>query len=976
MQQTLSLPPSATKQHFQILDGLRGLAAVAVVIFHFMEIAVPDYHDSFIAHAYLAVDFFFCLSGFVIAYAYDEKLKTIGVATFLKLRLIRLHPLVIIGSVIGLAAFAFDPLSRLFEAYQAKALPLFISSCLMIPYPLVQERYFNLFHLNPPTWSLFWEYIANIFYALVLVRLRHKALWIITSIAALVLFAEAYRSGNLAVGWGGDNYLGGAARVSFSFTAGILIYRSQWKIKNAIGFWGIALLLAGVFLIPFSDQGNFIIDPLMVIFFFPLLIILGIGATLGHKTSRFCQFSGDISYPLYMIHYPFIWLFMSYVESKHPSLQQMTMVMVLGVVALIGLAQLTYLFLDLPIRNYLMKNLKRKLSIVPIARNIVLLVILSFGASFSGLAQEKTGYNQEFLRLKQTSLNRLAAQVDEFNGYPNRPASDGPYNASNNKKFLLDNVPLFASSDTSITKVYNYRWWMISKHLKEYQDPWDNKKYWVVTEFFGVKPWASLSGAITCPAGQQFYDVRWLRDDKYLKSYADYFMRGSAAHLNQRENGNFLTYLSRPESHHFSSWMINGIQAFQQVHPDPNWLHQILPYAEKHQQLWDSLFTVKNPQAKTNGLYKILDLYDGMEFSLSAVLGLIKSDGPYSLYTAANWRKYYLGWETTGNAEQSAEAKQYPKAFRKGYPDYYLVRPSVNSYAYGNLAALSHLYASDEASFPTPQTLHKSGIYSAKAASLQNKALKLLWNKEDQFFNTYSAGDNTYGTGDYEARVRESVGYSPWYFGMIPAQNYQQYDKAWELFSSRKGFFAPSGMTTAEQQHPFYNEQAYAWNGRGWPFENSVVYKAYANYLRNYKKVSTLAEKELLYTHIAQLARLHGSQELNIGEWYIPSNGKSFGGEMDYFHSTFPDIIIEDLLGFQSSLENQFSIQPLLPEGKWDYFYLGNLRYHNHDIDIVWKKDWDTQKAGAQSRLCVWVDGKLAASSQSLHNRITVQLPN
>lgn len=89
-----------TKQHFEILDGLRGIAAVAVVIFHFMEFAVPDYSKSFIAHAYLAVDFFFCLSGFVIAYAYDNKVQKLGALQFLKLRLIRLHPLVIIGSVL------------------------------------------------------------------------------------------------------------------------------------------------------------------------------------------------------------------------------------------------------------------------------------------------------------------------------------------------------------------------------------------------------------------------------------------------------------------------------------------------------------------------------------------------------------------------------------------------------------------------------------------------------------------------------------------------------------------------------------------------------------------------------------------------------------------------------------------------------------------------------------------------------------
>jgi len=72
-----SLP--TTRQHFEILDGLRGVAAIAVVIFHFMEITIPDPKNNFIAHAYLAVDFFFCLSGFVIAYAYDDRLSKIGV---------------------------------------------------------------------------------------------------------------------------------------------------------------------------------------------------------------------------------------------------------------------------------------------------------------------------------------------------------------------------------------------------------------------------------------------------------------------------------------------------------------------------------------------------------------------------------------------------------------------------------------------------------------------------------------------------------------------------------------------------------------------------------------------------------------------------------------------------------------------------------------------------------------------------------
>ena len=187
---------------------------------------------------------------------------------------------------------------------------------------------------------------------------------------------------------------------------------------------------------------------------------------------------------------------------------------------------------------------------------------------FASYSANQNLYNKTLKELRQASTNTLAGHVEEFNAYQDRPDSDGSFDVHNNIDFLKNQIPLFMSSDSAIVKVYNYRWWMISKHLKEYDDPFDKKKYWVITEFFGVKPWASLSGAITCPAGHQFYDVRWLRDPKFLKSYAEYYTKGSASRLNQRENENFLTYLSRPESHHFSSWMVDGIEAFLKVHPD------------------------------------------------------------------------------------------------------------------------------------------------------------------------------------------------------------------------------------------------------------------------------------------------------------------------------------------------------------------------------------------------------------------------
>ena len=98
-----------TKPHYDILDGLRGVAAIMVVWFHLFEAYATSHLDQRINHGYLAVDFFFILSGFVIGYAYDDRWKKkMSVKDFLKRRLIRLHPMVVMGAVIGAVMFYFQ----------------------------------------------------------------------------------------------------------------------------------------------------------------------------------------------------------------------------------------------------------------------------------------------------------------------------------------------------------------------------------------------------------------------------------------------------------------------------------------------------------------------------------------------------------------------------------------------------------------------------------------------------------------------------------------------------------------------------------------------------------------------------------------------------------------------------------------------------------------------------------------------------
>lgn len=349
-----------TKTHFEILDGLRGVAALAVVLFHFMEMAYSDYSANFIAHGFLAVDFFFCLSGFVIAYAYDNRIGKMGVKEFFKSRLIRLHPLVVFGTVLGLLSFLFDPFAGHAELYSfGKILLIFLASVLMIPFPSMAERSFNLFGLNAPAWSLFWEYVANIFYALILYKLSRRFLFILTSLSAIALCYVCYRAGgSLMGGWGGENFWDGCARISYSFLAGMLVYRSNLIIKSRLGFIGLSILLALAFIMPFNDKWNWLTEPFVVLFYFPLLISLGAGARLSEGLRKICIFSGKISYPLYMTHYAAIWMFLNYYTKYQPGTMQLSFIIIAGTIVLVMFAYVVMKFYDIPVRKYL--TAKRK----------------------------------------------------------------------------------------------------------------------------------------------------------------------------------------------------------------------------------------------------------------------------------------------------------------------------------------------------------------------------------------------------------------------------------------------------------------------------------------------------------------------------------------------------------------------------------------------------------------------------------------
>ncbi len=341
-----------TKPHFEILDGLRGVAALAVVIFHFMEWIFPDITQNFIGHGFLAVDFFFCLSGFVIGYAYDNRIEKMGVMEFFKSRLIRLHPLIVLGSVLGLIAFLFDPFAAQTHLYSAgKLAVLFVASALLLPLPIMEDRFYNVFGLNAPAWSLFWEYVANMVYALLLFRIRRLPLVLLTIVAAVGILMLSYSAGNLLGGWSKDNWWHGGVRVAYSFSAGLLIHRSGWIIKNGLGFVALTVLLTLAFVMPFVSW-NWLAEALVVLFYFPLIVALGAGFQLSSSVKGICKFSGNISYPLYMTHYAAIWIFGNYYTTYNPSSTQLILVVITGTLVLIAVAYLAMKFYDIPVRKY------------------------------------------------------------------------------------------------------------------------------------------------------------------------------------------------------------------------------------------------------------------------------------------------------------------------------------------------------------------------------------------------------------------------------------------------------------------------------------------------------------------------------------------------------------------------------------------------------------------------------------------------
>jgi peptidoglycan/LPS O-acetylase OafA/YrhL len=308
----------ANRHRLPVLDGLRGVAALLVAFWH-MPLALG--FQGIVQRPYLAVDFFFCLSGFVVAFAYERRLREgLGLGGFAVARLIRLYPVYLLATVIGLIVLLSTgyPFSSM-TFPRARFLLLIVTGFLLLP---THGRPSSaLYPLDFPAWSLFYEICANVAYAFLIRRGKasNKTL-IATSIASFALLIIWKAQGSLlgAIGWESKlaPFLFGFPRVAFSFVLGVLmlrIYRSdahgsQRSTIDRISPLGISLLLICTLVAPLSLMRTENFNLLVVALIFPLLVYFGARSHMPKVSDKLCAFLGEASYPFYLLHIFFLQL--------------------------------------------------------------------------------------------------------------------------------------------------------------------------------------------------------------------------------------------------------------------------------------------------------------------------------------------------------------------------------------------------------------------------------------------------------------------------------------------------------------------------------------------------------------------------------------------------------------------------------------------------------------------------------------------
>jgi peptidoglycan/LPS O-acetylase OafA/YrhL len=355
-------PTALPRLRYATLDGLRGVAAFMVVINH-----ITTMRDAprLTPHGYLSVDFFFMLSGFIIATIYEKKL-TAGLRffDFIQHRLIRLYPIALFGLLLGCLKFVLQK-SVHPDGSGSNDLIVFLNLVLI---PNWSDQFWGeLFPADIPIWSLFLEIIVNIIWYLLLASLRFRTPHLVATVVIagviLLYFATTVPDGISELGPYAKHPLGAAARTAFPFFLGALLSRSHLSLTRFAYFSRPPLLVGMLVVVTGMQIGGTIWDLLSVYFFLPLILVGGIAGGMESR-APIRDFMGAISYPLYAVHFPIFLLLSGFRHAILPTLGFWPTAgfAILGSVLAASLLERYY---ERPVRAYLSSLLpKRDLSTV------------------------------------------------------------------------------------------------------------------------------------------------------------------------------------------------------------------------------------------------------------------------------------------------------------------------------------------------------------------------------------------------------------------------------------------------------------------------------------------------------------------------------------------------------------------------------------------------------------------------------------
>jgi hypothetical protein len=476
------------------------------------------------------------------------------------------------------------------------------------------------------------------------------------------------------------------------------------------------------------------------------------------------------------------------------------------------------------------------------------------------------------------------------------------------------NIPFFECPDRDLQTTYYYRWELLTKHLT-YGSP--NSGY-TFTEFIDRPFWSGAYGAISCPAGHQLYEARWLRNPQIARDYGRYWLRTPGA-----------------QPRNYSTWLADSVWAVHQVHPDDAFVKDLLPDLQKNHEGWEKRHFVKDV-----GLFWQTGHDDGMEYNI--------------------------------NSRQT-------KDILRGAPGY---RPTMNAYMYADslaIAKVAELAGDKDAAKLFREKA--AGLKEKLHAKLWDDKRKFFFPmyKQDEEADGHkvTALTLTYQTGKHAGSEygRELIGYAPWQFGMVePGKGYEV---AWKKLIDAEAFTATYGPSTVERNDPMFllKNTCCWWSGQSWPYATSQTLKAMANVLHDYEQtVITPKDYTQLLGTFARTHRKNGKPYLaeachpDTGSW---EGHDGYNHSEHYFHSSFNDLVLTGLVGLRPRDDDTLEVKPLAP-ATWDYFAADNVPYKGQLVSVIWDRDGTRYKKGKGLRL--FADGKEIAASEKL-GPLSAKLP-